>query len=207
MRKLSYAEAGPASRLNCSGLRRVLDLARLIEVLKGSYIAYGPRPVLLALACYVADKLSLPLFCSGHYAGCEPCRAGYGVYALCIPPPGSRPVFVAGVQGTRLRRFKLTRAVLASIGYGLYAVRKGTLRAFFKYTGSRVEEAPAPCPKQLLEALAETAGPAGMLDLKDAVDVAASTLSVPRGEARRLLMSLAERMCIVVENGQVVLLE
>ena len=186
----------------CPDGGRDATMYSLIDVLKGGYIPHGPRAVLSALAAYVADRLSIAL-CSPPCSG-DCC----GVYLYCEPPRHCREAvaFAAGVDARKLRG--LERVALASIEdvlYVVYRVREPRIRAYFRITDSGIVDVPPPCPTRLLSLMHELGGTS--MPLRTATEIIAHELGVKMRDAREVLSSLAKRLCVLVENGYVMLLD
>ena len=167
----------------------------LLEILAGSYIASGPRPLLEALARRVAEGLGLPI-CRGEQGCC-------GVHLYSPPPRNCSPVFVAGVPGNALRRFRLSRLEVSEVGAGIYLLRGRRGRVYVRLTPRGVETIEPPCPRGLLGELRELLG--GEARIRDVVDVLAARLNGDRRAAREALEGLARKGCVEVRDGKVVI--
>ncbi len=196
----AYGEAelrrwGPALVSQCleEGCAMLRD--ELLSVLAGSYIASGPRPLLEALARMVADGLGLPL-CRGEPGCC-------GVHLYLPPPRDCSPVFVVGVPGNVLRRFRLKKLEVIDIGAGIYLLRGRHGRAYVRLTPSGAEAVEPPCPHGLMEELRELLGAEARI--RDVVDVLAARLEGDRRAAREALESLARKGCVEVHGGKVLI--
>ncbi len=171
------------------------------------YLALGTleRRVEAALALYAARRGGLPLYAGGVYTlvlrenGVEAlaCKPGRGVYLGCLPP-GSEPVFAAGVDGRRLRGLqRLEGRRLAPGVYALARVASGIVveRSYFTVEhGLEVRPLEPPCPR-LLERVFELLGAREARE-KEVVEALAAELGVGRGEARRLLLEWEGRLCV-----------
>jgi len=169
----------------------------VLGLLVGSYVASGPRQLLEALAKSVAKEFGAPL-CSGEPGCC-------GVHLYSPPPRDCSPVFVAGVPGNKLRRFRLRRLEVVEVGAGIYLLRGSHGRAYVRLTPGGVEAIEPPCPRGLLEELRELLGVEARI--RDVVDVLAARLGGDRRAAREALESLARRGCIEIRGGKVTILD
>ncbi len=178
--------------------------SRIVEVVERGYLNRGPRLVLEQLARYVARSL-----------GVEPCQDSGECCPVHLWAPPERhcvsDVFffaaagpVPGYVARRLARLEVSQ--VAPGFYVVYRVKEPSRRAYFRVGAGGVVEAAAPCPASLLSLLS-SAAEAGRLRVRDAVEVLASNLGLKRAEAREIVQGLAKRLCILVRDGYVVLLD
>jgi|GEM_PF-4890800 len=180
---------------------------RLLEVVERSYlVARRGDAAAEALARHIAQLLSAePCSEEGPAGSC--CR----VYLWARPPRECLDSVFFVVVESPTPRFsgRLSRLVMEKLAPGLYVVyaRSDPARRVYVRIREKVEEVEPPCPRRLLEELAEHADVGSSLPIRDAVDIVASMLGIGRGEARELIASLAKRLCLAVKNGRVYLLQ
>lgn len=167
-----------------------------------------PRSLEAGLASLVAARAGAPVVASNRYMqmldSALPCGSavnGPAVYAGCRPERGAIPLLVVGLPGSRLQGFRLLRVEARRLAPGFFLLLSSgsgglVYRSYVRLEGGGVVEAPAPCPAPLLRRVREILG-SGRAGLRELVDAVAAVAGVSRGEARRIVGSLAARGCIV----------
>ncbi|HIQ23642.1 MAG TPA: hypothetical protein EYH50_01170 [Pyrodictium delaneyi] len=130
-----------------------------------------------------------------------------GVFLWCTP--SSRPLFVAGTEIRYPLKYGLERMTVKRIHNEVYmlVIPRIGLREYVTLNNYLPVPAEPPCRKDIMEAISVVAEE-GPINLRDVVDVVASTLGVKRGEARRLVLELVDRGCLEVNaDGMVKIAE
>ena len=113
-----------------------------------------------------------------------------------------RPLLVAGPELRQPSKYGLERMTVKHIRDDIYLlnVPRGGLREYVKLNGYIPVPAEPPCRRDLMDAITAAAKDCSVT-LRDAVDIVSATLSIKRGEARRLILELIEQGCLEIDDN------